>query len=469
VTAAAGGPIDFAAFDRLVAERLERWTAELVEFLAIACEGGDDAGLRAAAEWTAARLRRLGAAVEVLEIGSRPPLVVGEIGDGPRTLIAVQHYDVQPAAPLDRWTTPPYEPAIRDGRIWARGATDNKGEFLPRVWAVEAWLEAIGPLPCRVRYLVEGEEETGSRTLDALLDSRPQLRQADAALIEGGALDLSGRPYVDGGGRGIAVIELHVRTMTVDAHSSGSMLLPNAGHRLVAALATFWDGHGRPAIEGLDAGKRPPTPTQLEVIANQDLQALADLRADYGVDTFLGGLDGTAAIEAMTFETTLNLQGLWAGETGPVPKTVTPAEAHARLDIRIVPDQHPEAMVAAVRGHLDARGFGDVEVVALEGEPAWWTPVDNPVIQAALAASTDVTGLESDLGVAAPGTVPMFQVCAQHRVPATTLGAARDDCRAHAPDENIRIEDLATAARITARFLDRFARLSEVPRVPYLD
>ena len=157
--------------------------------------------------------------------------------DGPRTINAVQHYDVQPAAPHDLWTTPAYDPAVRDGRVWARGATDNKGEFLPRLWALEAYRDAIGPLPCRVRFLVEGQEETGSNALDALLDVRPHLREADAALIEGGDLDLAGRPGVQGGGKGIVVIELNVRTIAHDAHSSVSVLLPNAGHRLVKALA----------------------------------------------------------------------------------------------------------------------------------------------------------------------------------------------------------------------------------------
>ena len=245
MTAAAGAPVDFAAFDRLVEARLERWTQELVEYLAISSEGGDLPGLRAAAAWTAERLRRLGATVEVLELDGLPPLVVGEIGDGPRTVTAVQHYDVQPASPLELWTTPPYEPAIRDDRVWARGATDNKGEFLPRVWAVEAWLEAIGPLPCRVRFLVEGEEETGSHSLDALLDLRPGLRDADAALIEGGALDLAGRPFIDGGGKGIVVIELHLRTMDVDSHSSASVVLP--------AATTPWD---------TECGGSPSRPTR---------------------------------------------------------------------------------------------------------------------------------------------------------------------------------------------------------------
>jgi acetylornithine deacetylase/succinyl-diaminopimelate desuccinylase-like protein len=457
---------DFGAFDSLVAERLPRWTAELVEYLAIASEGGDVAGLRAAADWTAERLRRLGATVDILELDGVPPLVVGEIGEGPRTLSAVQHYDVQPAAPLELWTTPPYEPAVRDGRVWGRGATDNKGELLPRIWAVEAWLKAVGPLPCRVRFLVEGQEETGSNGLDALLDLRPELRLADGALIEGGGLDLAGRPGIVGGGKGIVVFELFVRTMAHDAHSSLSVVLPNAGHRLVRALATFWDEDGRPAVDGLDAGKRPPTPAQLATIAAMDLQELDDIRADWGVETFLGGLDGIAAQEALTFETTLNLQGLWAGHTEPTPKTVTPAEAHARLDIRIVPDQQPAEMVAAIRRHLDVHGFGDVEIVMREGEPAWWTPPDHVVVTTAARVSEDVTGLAASIGVSMAGTVPMAQVCALHRVPATTLGAGRADSRTHAPDENIRIEDLATATRITGRFLDAFARLPDVPRVP---
>jgi len=457
---------DWAAFDALVAERLPAWTQELIEYLAIPSEGGDAEALRTAAEWTVRRLGHAGATTWVGEVDDAPMLVVGELGDGPRTINAVQHYDVQPAAPLELWTTPPYAPQVREGRVWGRGATDNKGEFLPRLWALEAYRDAIGPLPCRVRFLVEGQEETGSGALDALLDLRPELREADAALIEGGGLDLAGRPGVVGGGKGIVVFELVVRTMAHDAHSSLSVVLPNAGHRLVAALATFWDADGRPAIAGLDAGKRPPTPAQLAVIAAQDQQDLADIRADWGVDRFLGGLDGVAAMNALTFETTLNLQGLWAGHTEPTPKTVTPAEAHARLDVRIVPDQEPDVVLAAVRRHLDGHGFADIEIREREGEPAWWTPPDHVVVATAAAVSSEVAGLEATLGVSMAGTVPMAQVCARHRVPCTTLGAGRADCRAHAPDENIRIDDLGAATRMMGRFVDAFARLPEVPRVP---
>ena len=458
---------DFSRFDAIIDERLEDWIAELLDFCRIPSEGGDMENLRAAADWTAHRLRKAGCAVEVLELGEDvPPLVVGELGDGPRTLASVGHYDVQPAAPLDLWTHPPYSPAIRDDRIWARGATDNKGELLPRIWALEAWTEAFGALPCRVRHLVEGEEETGSGNLDALLDLRPHLRDADAALIEGGELDLAGRPMVQGGGKGIVVLELVAKTMAHDAHSSLTVVLPNAGHRLVRALATLWDDELRPVVAGLDAGARTPTRDQLDIIAAQDLSMLDDIRDDWEIERFNGGIDGTDAIHALTFSTTLNLQGLWSGHTDATPKTVTPAEAHARLDIRLVPDQDPRVVIDALRRHLDEHGFRDIHMIVREAEPAWWTPPSNPVVQAAAAVSSEVAGMQASVGVAFPGTVPMYQVCARHRVPATTLGAGRADCRAHAPDENIRIDDLVAATRMMGRFMDAFARLPEVPRVP---
>lgn len=458
----------YADFDRLVDDRLERWTDELAQFCRFASEEGDIEALRGAADWTAERLRALGADVRVVELPDRhevPPLVVGEIGSGPRTVNLVQHYDVQPAVPLELWTAPPYEPEVRDGRLYARGATDNKGELLPRVWAVEAYRETIGELPVRIRFLVEGEEESGSSHLDALLDQAPELRRADAALIEGGGLAPDDRPEIAGGGRGIIVVRLTVRTIRYDAHSSAAVILPNAAVRLAQALASMYTADGVPAVEGLDVGIRPPTQVQLDVVDRMPLERLEDDRREYGVERFVGGREGREALHALTFEPTLNIQGLWSGFIGEGDKTITPAEANARLDIRIVPDQVPEEVVDAVRRHLERAGFGDVEVVLEEAEPAWWTPPDHPLLDAAARASEAVTGKPSSRWVSMPGTVPMHQVCAAYRVPCTLLGAGRDDAHAHAPDENVRIDDLARATRITARFLDELAALPEVPPV----
>jgi acetylornithine deacetylase/succinyl-diaminopimelate desuccinylase-like protein len=263
----------------------------------------------------------------------------------------------------------------------------------------------------------------------------------------------------------MVILELSVRTIDYDAHSSMAVLLPNAALRLAQALATMWTADGLPAIDGLDAGVRRPTAGQLAVVAATPEKLLADVRREFGVYRFVGGLDGLDAFRALTFSPTLNIQGLWSGFTEPGSKTITPAEAHARIDIRLVPDQEPDTIQLAVREHLDRAGFPDVEVVAQHSERAWWTPPEHPLLDAAARASEAVVGHSTIRHVSMPGTVPMYQVCAEDRVPATTLGAGRDDCRAHAPDENVRLDDLARATRISARFYDEFAALPEVPPV----
>ena len=453
---------DYSALDRYVDERMPAWTDELAAFCRFRSEQGDRDGLRGAADWIADRLHRLGATVDVVELPDRPnvpPLVVGEIGAGPLTLNAVQHYDVQPAVPLELWTTPPYEPAVRDGRLFARGATDNKGELMPRIWAVEAYLATIGPLPCRVRFLVEGEEEYGSEHLDALLDQRPGIRRVDGALIEGGGVDLSGRPEIVGGVRGMAVVELICRTIAYDAHSSAATVLPSAPVRLVQALAGMYDADGFPSVPGIYAGILPPSAAQLAVVDAVPLDVVDEIRQEYGVARLLGGLDGVAALRALTFAPTLNIQGLWSGFIGPGDKTITPAEAHARLDIRIVPDQQPEAIVTAIKAHLAACGFDDIEVIAEQGERPYWTPADHPMLDAAARVSEAVFELPSVRYVSMPGTAPMWQVCGRDQVPSTSLGGGSADCRAHAPDENVRLDYAAKAAQLTARFLDEFAAL----------
>ena len=447
------------AFDRYVAARQPSWIEELVAFCRIPSEASKRTALADAAGWIAARLRRLGAGVDVIERDGAAPLVVGEIGSG-RTLLAVQHYDVQPAAPHDLWTTPAYEPQVRDGRLFARGANDNKGELLARVWAVEAYLETVGELPCRLRFLVEGEEEGGGDNLGRYLDANAWIREADGALIEGGDIDLAGRPRITCGVRGMASLELSVRTLAYDAHSSMSNLVPNAAVRIAKALATLWDDTGLPAVAGLDEGVRPPTPAQLAVLADVPDSDVDDLLAVYGIERFVGGRQGPGALQALTFDPTLNIQGLWSGYTGPGGNTITPAEAHARLDVRLVPDQQPEAVERALRRHLDARGFDDVQMSVFDYQyPAWWTPPEDPIVRAAARVSETVLGKPAVVQLSGPGTAPMHVICAAHDVPTTSLGGTDDEGRAHAPDESIRLDYLAAAVRMTGRFLDEFAAI----------
>jgi acetylornithine deacetylase/succinyl-diaminopimelate desuccinylase-like protein len=454
--------MDYTAFDRYVADHLEGWTAELAEFCAIPSEASDPAALAAAADWVADRYRRLGhgLTVDLVTNPGDPPLVIAEIGTG-RTVLALQHYDVQPAAPWHLWTTPPYQPDVRNGRLYARGACDNKGELMARIWGLEAYLATIGELPCRIRFLTQGQEEGGGDSFPRLLALRPGILEGDAVLSEGGGLDVEGRPVIFAGVRGMVTVELVARTIAYDAHSSLANLLPSATIRMIQALSTFWDVDGVPAIEGLNAQVRPATPAQVAVLESAPPGELeAELLPEYRIDRFVAGRTGQAAVRAYNLDPTVNVQGLWSGYTGPGGNTITPAEAHARVDIRLVPDMDPETTVATVRRHLERHGFGDLEVVENDDRyRAWWTTPDHPLIGASVRASEAATGKEAVLQVSAAGTEPMWDVAAAHSLPMTTLGATDPDIRVHAPDESYSLENAALAARMFGRFLDEFAGL----------
>jgi acetylornithine deacetylase/succinyl-diaminopimelate desuccinylase-like protein len=442
----------FDRFDALIAERFASWVDELRDLCSIPSDAADPASLRVAATWVRQRLEAAGAGVRVLTDESAPPLVIGEMGDAPRILNAVQHYDVQPADPVELWTSPPYEPALRDGRLYARGAADNKGHLLLRIQALEAYGDAIGPLPCTVRFLVEGEEESGSPNLARLLDLGTDLRRAEGALQEGGGVDEHGRPMLICGVRGIAYVELSVRTLAFDAHSGGAQLFPNAAWRLIEALATLWSNEGRVLIDGFYDGVRPPTPAQLEHMRSLPFEE-AEIKAIYGVPSFVAGRTGPDAHAAMIFEPTCNLAGLWSGWTGEGSKTITPAEAHAKLDMRLVPDQEPPVILQRLKEHLTARGFEDIEVHDLNGEHPYWTPIDAPLVDAAAAAAEEVYGQPALRLFSSAGTAPMHEICATHRVPMVALGCADHHSRAHAPDESISLERYRQAIRATGRFI----------------
>jgi acetylornithine deacetylase/succinyl-diaminopimelate desuccinylase-like protein len=449
---------DFDAFERLVAERTARWTEELMAFCRIPSETGRGTELRAAAAWTAERLAQAGAAVQVLERDDAPPLVIGELGTGPRTLISQDHYDVQPATPLDLWNSPPFAPEVRDGRLYARGAADDKGEFLFRLAAVEALRDALGGLPCRVRFVVEGEEESGSKHLATYLHDRPDLVDGHGALIEGGGIDEVGRPLLVCGVSGLAYVELTFRTMAFDAHSGNARILPNAAWGLVRALATLRGPDDLVAIDGLADHVRAPTQAQLAHLRTLPFEE-AEIKRIYACTDFVGGRAGIEAQVADTFEPTCNISGLESGYTGDGVKTITPCEARAKLDLRLVPDLTPEIAVACLREHLDRRGYQDVKIQIRSGEPPYWTPVDDPIVDAAAAAHVGIFDEPPLRLFTMGGTAPLHQLCAPQGLPITSVGGSDAEARAHAPDESCDLATMVKGTRAMGRFLVNFAAI----------
>jgi len=445
------------ALDRFIAARRERFTEELRELCAIPCEPSDHTALDAAARWCRDRLAAAGFAdARELRAGGAPALVVGETGSGKRVLVGVQHYDVQPAVPLDLWKTPPYQPALRDGAMYARGVDDNKGHLLLRIQAIEAHRAVLGELPIRVRFLIEGEEESGSPNLAKLLALEPGLTDADGALKEGGALDSEGRSILSLGGKGILYCHFRVRTMTRDAHSGGATHYPNAAGRLAHAFASLVDVKGRVQIDGFYDDVRQPTDADRAMLERMPFDARAT-RAVVGIEAFAFGRTDDEAKWASVFEPTCNVCGIESGYNGPGSKTVIPAEATGKIDFRLVPDQDPMKIAALLRAHLDRHGFGDVEFSAEEGEHPYRGPADAPLVRAVAAVAEEAFGTPAVLVPSSGGTSPMWVVCNPRRMANVTLGMGHPGAGAHAPNEHILLENYWRALRATARLYSEFA------------
>ncbi len=335
---------------------------------------------------------------------------------------------------------------------------DDKGELLHRIQAAEALRDAAGELPCRIRFIVEGEEESDSEHLAPLLSRRPEFFEGHGALIEGGGVDEKGRPMLVCGVRGMVYAELSVRTLDFDAHSGGAQLLPNAAWRLIEALDTLRAADGSIRIDGFLDDVAAPTDEQLAHLRTLPFEE-DEIKRIYGVAEFVGGLTGFAAQVADTFQPTCNISGISSGWTDPGVKTITPAEASAKVDMRLIPNQDPALITERLRDHLARRGFTDVSVTINRGERPYWTPIDDPIVDAADRAHDGIFDEPRMRWFSAGGTAPMHQVCAPHRLPMVTLGAGDAEVRAHAPNESYSLDLMRRAAKVTGRFLREFAAI----------
>ena len=414
-------------------------------------------GITRMADLVAGMLHDLGFSAELVP-GDGPPVVLGRMaGRGERTLLLYNHYDVQPVDPLDEWTTPPFEPAIRDGRFYARGAADNKGAIVSRVCALEAYLTHRDTLPINVVWVIEGEEETGSPHLGQFVARHADLlRGAYGCVWEAGGKDARDRYEIALGCKGLVYVELRVHGAAGDLHSALAAVVESPVWRLVWALNTLKGPDERVRIPGFYDDVRPISAAQRQALAAWDYPE-EEARALYGIDQFLGSLSGDPLKERLVFGPTCNVDGIQAGYGGPGSKTVLPCQASAKLDFRLVPDQDPARVLGLLRAHLDAQGFGDVEVVASDGEhPSAGDPA-HPFVQAAVRAAEGVYGHRPALVPSMSGTGPAHLLCGQFGVPMVTAGVGYAGSRGHAPNEHIRIADFVAGIQYIAALLEALA------------
>jgi len=420
-------------------------------------------GLEEMAELVATVMREYGISAEILPTDGGPPLVYGEIvGRSPHTLLYYNHYDVQPVDPLDEWTSPPFEPTRRDGRLFARGASDNKGDLPVRLEAITALREVRGELPLSIKFVVDGEEESGSPHFPAAVRKYKDRLAADVCLSEGSGLGPDRTPSLVLGVKGMLYVELSAQAAQVDAHSAYAAVVPNPAWRLVGALATLWGRDGRVALEGFYDPVRPLSAQERAV-----LEAMVDkaeaLRQALGLEAFLDDLKGYAWRERLYGAPTCNICGLEAGYTGPGLKTVLPAKTRAKIDFRLVPDQTPQEVLAQLRAHLDRHGFTDIAIkpIAAHERPVR-TPVDDPWVQTAVAAAEEFYGRSPAIEINSAGTAPMDVLVDEvtSSLFFAPAGPGYHGSRIHAPDEHIRIPDLADATKMTAMLLARFGEMA---------
>ncbi len=387
------------------------------------------------------------------------PVIVGKLaGKSPRTLLFYNHYDVQPPEPLELWTTPPYEPDIRDGKLFARGAKDDKGELVARLAAMDAAREANGgELPCGVIFVVEGEEEIGSPHIAQFVEEHRDLLSCHGAIWEEGMVSREG-PVDILGRRGILAVQLEVEAMNMDAHSGYAHRLPSAAWRLVWALASLKDENERILIPGFYDDALPPSDEDRMLVENTpNLEKAQQEQLDqFGIDGFLRGLSGVEAGLAV-FNPTCNIQGITTGYQGDGLKTVIPAKAIAKLDFRLVPWMDPDDIEEKLRAHLVEQGFEDVVVKRSGVMWPYRADPQDPLVKLSSRTAKEVYGRDIILLPSTGGSSPVYAFARPLDIPVISPGIGYWNSRTHAPDEHFRIEDFHNAARNIARILDGFA------------
>jgi acetylornithine deacetylase/succinyl-diaminopimelate desuccinylase-like protein len=448
--------ISTSAVDQYIEKHSRRFIDELKElcsFPSISNHGKE--AIEPARDWIGDRLSRYTNRVETLEAGGMPALYAEVPGAGRRTLLLYQHYDVQPVDPIDLWDSAPFEPVEKDGRIIARGVADDKADVMARIHALET-LKALDEVPVTLRFLVEGEEEIGSKTFEKIAHDHAGKLAADGCLWESGSsFDDAGRPQIQFGCRGLLYVQLRVKMLDFDQHSGWASIYPSAAMYMVAALASLRDQDMNIKIDGFYDNVVKPTEADRRMMAKIDPEV--DKRKELvGFDHLVRNPRQEAVIEQMLFTPTCNIAGVTTGYQGPGSKTVLPAEATAKLDFRLIPNQDPADVAMQLRKHLDSHGFDKVEIQWSDGEKPARSDPDSAVGKTMIDCVRELYA-EPVLWPFMPATGPMHPVVADLGIPTVLpVGVGRPDNRIHAPNENIHAADYVNAVRLMCRVWERF-------------
>ncbi|WP_054025121.1 dipeptidase [Bacillus sp. FJAT-28004] len=437
----------------------EQHLDELKQFLtipSISALSNHKNDMNEAAKWVAAKLEKAGLENVEIHPTAGHPIVYAEHIHAPDkpTVLIYGHYDVQPVDPLNLWETPPFEPTIRDGKLYARGATDDKGQLFLHVKAVEALLSQENALPVNVKFCIEGEEEISSPNLPTFMETNADKLKADVIVISDTSLLEKGKPAISTGLRGLCSLEVTIVTANTDLHSGtfgGGV--PNALHALISLLSSLHDDQGRVAIEGFYEGVPELTSVMREEFLKQnhneeELRTNLDLEALYGEE-------GYSFVERTGARPTLELNGVYGGFQGEGSKTVIPKEAHAKITCRLVGDQDPAQVLERIVTHLESHVQSGAKLIIKRGEKARAFDMDpsNPMLQKAADAYEKVYGTRA-LFTKDGGSIPIVETFSRVLgAPVVMMGFGLPDENLHAPNEHFNLENFDKGLLTIVEFL----------------
>lgn len=446
------------------AARLEEDLCELLRIPSVSADSRHGADVRRAADWVAGQFQRLKFTTELAETAGHPIVFAQSPRvDGAPTVLVYGHYDVQPPDPLNEWISPPFEPTRRNGNLYARGATDDKGQMLTHVKSAEAWMTAVGHLPLNLKFLIEGEEEVGSENLEAFIEANRQRLACDVVVISDTSQFAPGQPAITYGLRGIAYFELRLSGPKQDLHSGTfGGAVANPANALTKLLAALVNERGQIQVPGFYDDVLPLSDQQRRQFAElQQRVSDADFMRQIGVEG-LQGEAGFTSLEQRWARPTCDINGLTSGYQGEGAKTVLPAKATAKFSFRLVPNQDPKKIAASLKQFLEGRCPSGIrlELICFHGAPGVVVPLESPYVSAAARA------IEAGFGrvpvfIREGGSIPV--VGAFHEklgVDTLLLGWGQNDDNTHSPNEKFSLADYHKGIKASAYLWQELATIN---------
>ncbi len=443
---------------KFVDNNLNELISELQTLIRQPSVSAKNEGIEECAKLVAKILKKSGIHSEILRTKKGvAPVVFGEVKSKKnpgKTLLFYNHYDVQPAEPFDLWDDAPFGGKIKGNKIFGRGSSDDKGELITRIKAVEAFLKTEGDVPCNIKFLIEGEEETGSANIDNYLKKYQKKFSCDGVIWEFGYVDSKNRPVVGLGMKGLLFIELIKEESKIDAHSSLAVIIKNPAWRLIQAVSTLRNSSGKILIKDWYKEVKPFSKKDLELLKAEPIDENS-FKKEFGIRDFVGNKTGLELKKALAGSPTCNIAGMISGYTGQGAKTVLPSRAIIKLDFRLVPNMDPKKQIQRLKKHLKINGFDDIKIKVYHGEAAARTDPAEPFVKNVKTSADKIFG-KSILNVSNAGTGPMHSFVKFLKAPCISVGSTYIFSKIHSPNEFARIDLLKKTTKCICLIIQKF-------------